>query len=147
MSENGLGSDLVHLAYVSTETAPLSSSEIRDLLEVARSRNSSEGLTGMLLHRDASFFQILEGTRVAIDLVFDSIVKDARHQRVNVILNEAIAHREFEDWRMAFIELDGIGLDELDGFSDYLMNDTTGFAFMQQATAVEKLMIQFKNML
>ena len=147
MNGNESDGDLVHLAYVSTETAEMGSNDLVDLLHVARKRNSAAGLTGMLLHRDDSFFQILEGARSDVDCVFASIQKDPRHQRITVILNEAITQREFADWGMAFIELDGIGLDELEGFSDYLTNDNSGFAFLQESTAVEKLMMQFKTML
>lgn len=112
-----------HLGYVSTQTMPLGSQELLGLLEAARKRNRGLGLTGVLLHRQDSFFQVLEGESSSVRQVFDSIQRDRRHHRVEVLFEGEIDEREFAEWQMAFVELDGVDVSSLPGFSDVLISD------------------------
>jgi hypothetical protein len=111
-----------HLGYVSTQTTELEPQELRGLLESARTRNRGLGLTGVLLHRQDSFFQVLEGDASAVRQVFDSIRHDPRHQRIEVLFEGEIDQREFADWQMGFVELDGVDVSSLPGFSDFMVS-------------------------
>jgi hypothetical protein len=112
-----------HLGYVSTQTTELGPQELLDLLGAARTRNRGLGLTGVLLHRQDSFFQVLEGDASAVRQVFESIQRDPRHQRVEVLFEGEIDEREFADWQMGFVELDGVDVASLPGFSDFLISE------------------------
>jgi hypothetical protein len=109
-----------HLGYVSTQTMRLGPKEVLGLLESARERNRDRDLTGILLHREDSFFQVLEGDAASVREVFERIREDPRHQRIEILFEGEIDEREFADWRMGFLELDGVDVESLPGFSDFL---------------------------
>ena len=52
---------MIHLCYVSTATRLMTQADLLDLLATARQRNKACDVTGMLLYKDMSFVQILEG--------------------------------------------------------------------------------------
>lgn len=134
------------LSYVSTQTREFDTSALTELLEAAREHNYSAGITGLLLHRDDSFFQILEGDKATIQGLFARIAADPRHQRVEIVAEGAIEEREFPDWRMAFIELDGQDLSALPGYSDLLNNTASAKAFLQSLSRSKKLALLFSVM-
>ena len=98
---------LFHLGYVSTEKQPMIADDLATLLKHASGRNQALGITGLLLHRDDSFFQVLEGDADSVRQVFESIRQDPRHHRIQVLFEGPIESREFTDWRMGFVDLDG----------------------------------------
>ena len=134
---------LFSLSYVSTQCRPFPADELQLLLLKARSFNDAKGITGLLLHREDSFFQILEGDEAAVRELFASICEDPRHERVEVVAEGAITSRDFNDWQMAFIELDGQDLSALPGFSDILKNTRTAKAFLQSLSRSKKLAMLF----
>jgi hypothetical protein len=62
-------------------------------------------LTGLLLHKDDRFVQVLEGREQVVRQLFATIQQDARHQAINILFEGDIAQREFADWSMGFREL------------------------------------------
>jgi|LNFM01.1.fsa_nt_gb hypothetical protein len=90
------------IVYSSAARANLGEDELKTILERARVRNARRDLTGMLLFRDGVFIQLLEGSEVEVDLVFESIRRDPRHHRVTTLVDEPITQRAFESWAMAF---------------------------------------------
>ena len=89
----------------------------------ALGRNQELDITGLLLHREGSFFQVLEGEEDAVRQVFDKIQRDPRHERIKVLFEGPIEAREFADWRMGFVDLNGVDVKNLPGFSDFLSDD------------------------
>ena len=134
------------LSYVSTQCRPFSANELLALLVVARRHNTAADITGLLLHREDSFFQILEGDEDAVRELFGRICNDSRHERVEVVAEGAIDKREFEDWQMAFFELDGQDLSALPGFSDLLDNTASAKLFLQSLSRSKKLAMLFSVM-
>ena len=110
---------LFHLGYVSTETGDLGSAGMVELLTEARRINTSRDITGLLLHRERSFYQVLEGAEVVVRLTFDSIEKDQRHTAIDVLFEGEVDEREFPDWQMGFLNLDGVDIETLQGYSDF----------------------------
>ena len=53
---------LFHLGYVSTETGDMGTQGMIELMAEARRINTERDITGLLLHREKSFYQVLEGT-------------------------------------------------------------------------------------
>lgn len=103
---------LRQIIYLSTASHPMTDDELEALLTAARKRNGELGVTGMLLYSDGEFLQALEGPPDALDKLLQSIRFDLRHCGMMVIADRRIAHRDFEDWSMAFRRLSG---DELRG--------------------------------
>lgn len=91
---------LVHCIYTSVEAHPFSEAEITQLVRESRMKNQQHGITGLLLHVEDTFFQILEGPAEAIRELYDKILLDSRHARITQIIFEPIARRYFGDSQM-----------------------------------------------
>ena len=137
---------LFQLAYVSTLCEPMSSGEVVDLLGKARAYNQSRDVTGLLLMRGDSFFQVLEGCIDDVQTVFERVTADPRHHRIEVLFREPLYEREFADWQMGFVELDGVDLSKLEGVSDFLTRDADPREMFTQLTRSKRLMLLFRQM-
>ena len=137
---------LFHLGYVSTETGYLRSAEMVQLLTEARRINTSRDLTGLLLHRDRSFYQVLEGAEDAVRQTFDSIEKDERHTAIDVLFEGEVDEREFPDWQMGFLNLDGADVETLQGYSDFLSREDNARDFLENLSRGKRLALMFRSM-
>lgn len=137
------GGALYCLSYVSTQSRPMTSVDLLGLLKHCRESNARIGVTGMLLHRDDSFFQILEGGEDEVRGLFAKISRDERHDRIEVVTEGHVTSREFTDWQMAFIELDDQDLSAMPGFSDLLSNTPEAREFLQSLSRSKKLALLF----
>lgn len=113
-------SQLIHLVYASAARADCSGDELERLLATASRRNSELGITGMLLHLEGSFFQVLEGEAEVVDRLFARIASDPRHGNVTLIVREPIATRAFGDWTMAYAALEAKEAASIAGAGDGL---------------------------
>ncbi|WP_181420039.1 MULTISPECIES: BLUF domain-containing protein [unclassified Curtobacterium] len=105
------------LVYTSTQTRPITDSELAQILAVGREKNTRLGVTGMLAHRDDNCIGIIEGEDDVVRERFDQVRADPRHTNVRVLLDEPITRRSFPDWSMAFQSLDPL-MHDVPGFSD-----------------------------
>ena len=137
---------LYHLGYSSTLSSPLVASELIGLLQSARKRNQELDVTGLLLHREDSFFQIIEGSRQNVLAVFDRICSDQRHERITVLFEGPTGAREFSDWRMGFVELDNVDVRLLPGFSNFLNEGLEPRRVLEELTRTRRLMLLFRAM-
>ncbi|KZC94538.1 MULTISPECIES: BLUF domain-containing protein [Clavibacter] len=106
--------------YTSTATRDLTDDDLAELLRQCVRNNERSGLTGMLLHRDGRFMQVLEGPDDAVRDVFSVIAADTRHSEVRLLLDEPIAERAFPAWKMAFRTVDDAMVARLEGYDDFL---------------------------
>lgn len=97
--------DLHHIAYLSTSRAPIDTNLIRSILDVARTKNRLNGITGILMSANCSFLQVLEGPKDAVEETFGRINEDTRHHGIIKLLDAPLRTRTFEDWSMAWGEL------------------------------------------
>ena len=137
---------IFHLGYVSTETGDLGSSGMVELLTEARRINTSRDITGLLLHRDRSFYQVLEGEEDVVRQTFDSIEKDERHTAIDVLFEGEVDEREFPDWQMGFLNLDGIDIGTLQGYSDFLSREDNAKDFLENLSRGKRLALMFRSM-
>ena len=117
------------LVYTSVATAPFSPDALRTLLNRARANNTAAGVSGMLLHVDGTFLQVLEGSDDTVHKLYTDIGKDPRHNRVLMLLTREIGERNFPDWSMGFFDASGTGTSlpgyrRTAGFTD-LVGDTS----------------------
>ncbi|WP_414171700.1 BLUF domain-containing protein [Clavibacter tessellarius] len=106
--------------YTSTATRDLTDDDLAELLRQCVRNNEESGLTGMLLHRDGRFMQVLEGPDDAVRDVFAVIAADTRHTEVRLLLDESITERAFPAWKMAFRTVDDATVARLEGYDDFL---------------------------
>jgi hypothetical protein len=137
---------LFHLGYVSIETGDLGSSGMVELLTEARRINTSRDITGLLLHRDKSFYQVLEGEEDVVRQTFDSIEKDERHTAIDVLFEGEVDEREFPDWQMGFLNLDGVDIGTLQGYSDFLSREDNAKDFLENLSRGKRLALMFRSM-
>lgn len=107
------------LVYDSRVTAPLSGPQLMELLEECRAHNAEHGITGVLLHEDGAFLQLLEGGERDVNELYARIRTDPRHSEVQTVWVSAGAQRHFSSWSMAFADLDHSALGH-PAFSDML---------------------------
>jgi hypothetical protein len=88
------------LLYVSRRQA--TEADIRDIVETARVRNARLQVTGALIATDTHFAQVLEGSRAAINELMDSILRDRRHEQIDVVQDRQADQRGFPTWSMAY---------------------------------------------
>ncbi|CAO1635359.1 unnamed protein product [Parajaminaea phylloscopi] len=122
---------LYQLVYTSSSrNRYLTPDVLQSILVKSRSRNASNDITGLLLYRDGSFAQFLEGPRDAVCATFHRIEADERHRGVIVVLQREIERRDFDSWRMAFRDLDFTMPEEN-------MDETTGQVGKRGATLAD----------
>lgn len=109
--------ELKQLVYTSVEARELSKSEIKEILASSRKNNAEKGITGLLLYRNHTFIQALEGEEQNVTDIFNAIKADKRHTEVATLWFESISNRHFPNWAMAFNNQDN---EELEGLSDFL---------------------------
>ncbi len=109
---------LIQVIYASAATEPFTTEALKALLAKARARNTLHGVTGMLVHHDGSFLQILEGPEAAVDQILEAIYRDPRHQRARELYRGAIKTREFDTWSMGFVD-NSFHAGSVVGFIDY----------------------------
>ena len=116
------------------------------LLTEARRINTSRDITGLLLHRDRSFYQVLEGAEDIVRQTFDSIEKDKRHTAIDVLFEGEVDEREFPDWQMGFLNLDGVDIETLQGYSDFLSREDNAKDFLENLSRGKRLALMFRSM-
>lgn len=94
------------LAYVSKAIKGIGDNEIGKLLDKAKVNNSLVNVTGMLLFRSGTFFQLLEGEKKSVLMIFQKISQDPRHEKIKILLETEIAdaNRIFPSWEMGLIQ-------------------------------------------
>ena len=98
---------MLQLVYVSNAVRAFTDDQLRDLLTKARAKNTSLNITGMLLHQDGAFLQMLEGEAAAVDSLFTRICGDGRHKAITMLVRTEVGGRTFSDWSMGFTDVKG----------------------------------------
>lgn len=93
------------LAYESTASASMTEASLQQILREARSNNEDLNITGLLLHTEGHFFQVLEGPESAVRELYATIRDDPRHTDVKAVHSTSVAERTFPEWKMALENL------------------------------------------
>ena len=125
--------NLIELAYTSRTSTLPSSTELLKILEEARGFNTLNNITGLLLYKNGSFFQVLEGPAETVEFLYQKIKRDLRHDKVKTLYQQPLAKRNFSDWAMMFHDISSLeGVDCLSETQDtpgYLPFDCPSTAF------------------
>lgn len=115
---------LIQLIYYSKNTLDADDrgqlTNLREILEKARAKNSPIGVTGYLIFDKAYFLQILEGEREAVFATYERIKGDRRHQQITLVETRDITMRSFADWTM------GAAMRSMDHQEVYLAHGIAG---------------------
>ena len=94
------------ICYVSTAAPEISDSEIEDILKLSSSNNNDDQITGILLFSNGNFFQVLEGDKKTVTILFEKIKEDGRHQNLIPIFKKEIENSKFNRYEEEFLSLD-----------------------------------------
>jgi hypothetical protein len=89
------------LLYVSRTPGELSPFELDRILTASRTNNAMLGITGLLVHIDGGFLQMLEGEERAVRELYARIATDRRHSDIRLLLDREWP-QAFGDWSMGF---------------------------------------------
>ncbi|WP_426265390.1 BLUF domain-containing protein [Sphingomonas sp. PWP1-2] len=76
---------------------------ISSILTKSQVNNAKVGVTGALMFNAGCFAQVLEGSRSAVERVFERIQQDERHGDVSLLAFDPTPSRVFENWSMGFV--------------------------------------------
>lgn len=91
------------ICYVSNKTEETSDKQVEQLLEGSFTNNTSSGVKGLLLYSEGNFFQIIEGERVFILDLFETIKKDPRHYGIIQVIGRDIEQDAFDGYKTDII--------------------------------------------
>jgi hypothetical protein len=113
---------LIRLIYISAATQPFNDEALAALLTQSRENNKKYDITGLLLYKNKTFIQLLEGEENQVFTLFNIIKQDRRHTATIRIREEVITHRDFGQWYMGFQNLDHYKQEQLPAYVEILDN-------------------------
>lgn len=93
---------IYQIAYMSAARPGMRDAEVHDILRASTANNRRDGLSGMLLLVDGTFFQVLEGEKDMVEKTYSRVAKDSRHSALIRVLERNRDERSFPDWTMGF---------------------------------------------
>lgn len=99
---------LVRCLYASRPAVPITGAVLNAILNQSRKNNPALGVTGLLCVSDEVFMQVLEGGRDEVCELYNTIVRDTRHQLVRLLSYEEITERGFANWTMGQVNISKI---------------------------------------
>lgn len=97
---------IFQLIYTCALTRSVSGTDLELIAETSRARNQQNGITGMLLCKDGSVLQVLEGEKTAITALYKKISEDHRITKPLILIQRETIEREFPKWSMGFKNAD-----------------------------------------
>ena len=88
--------------------------QLKKLIDKSEENNQDAGITGVLLATETHFLQVLEGGFDEINALFMQIVRDTRHDQVQLIAFDCVESRLFGGWTMHAIGIFEFNRDLLD---------------------------------
>lgn len=99
---------IVRMLYASRAAAPLGPAVIEEILAQSRRNNPPRGITGILCFSADQFIQVLEGGRDEVCELFNTLVRDPRHEQVRLLSYEEILERRFASWTMGHVDIEKV---------------------------------------
>jgi hypothetical protein len=116
---------MIRVTYVSREAPGLTSDKLLALVSQCHRNNPDKGLTGMLLHGNGTFLQVLEGDDHVVDTLMGAIAADPRHIDMKIVRRESVTRRQFADWSMGFERVTDESLKGVSGLHGFGLRNFT----------------------
>lgn len=131
--------------YSSTATKAFTVEELVTLLHKSQTNNAKVGLSGLLLHKNSQFMQLIEGPETAVRATLKKIESDSRHKNVTTLLEGFTDERQFSEWSMGFHDLNSPEVRSLHGFSEFLNTPLDGMEFKTSPSRSQRLLLMLKK--
>lgn len=93
---------LVQIIYSSRTPQTLTGKEMASIVSISRHNNGRAGITGALCYANDIFIQCLEGESLAVNALYQHLLKDTRHADLKIIDSKEIGKRRFQAWTMGY---------------------------------------------
>lgn len=96
------------IVYMSSATPDCDknvTSELKNIISVARRENAAHAITGLLFYLDRKFLQIIEGPEAKLRQLMTNIERDNRHRDLHYLIDTPVEMRGFKDWSMESFHL------------------------------------------
>ena len=113
---------LRRIIYTSKATSEYNKRDLLDLLHESRGYNSIDNISGVLMHRDGYFLQIIEGEDSLVEDLVKRIANDTRHDDIKIINDALVETRLFPDWSMGCADFEDPTLSLIPGISNEFNN-------------------------
>lgn len=134
------------LIYTSTAKSLMDERDLSQILRSARSSNSKNDITGLLVYHDGCFMQILEGPEAAVQRCYQRIQLDQRHRDCTLLAKDTVVSRMFSTWWMSYQ-----AFDDLSSFQKKQFADIRQFATelrkssLTESTKVNSILLAFMS--
>jgi len=91
------------ISYISNVSHKLSKEEIEIILSDAKTNNNNNGISGILIYADTTFFHTLEGEHDKIVALFKKIEDDDRHYNVLKLMETKSSKRRYNRFTSKYI--------------------------------------------
>lgn len=118
----------------------MSADALLALVTQCHRNNSGKGLTGMLLHGNGTFLQVLEGEASVVDALLETIGRDPRHTNMKTLRREDINARQYADWSMGFEQVTDRTLQQIPGLRNFGLRNFTTEYLIGHGDVVETLL-------
>jgi hypothetical protein len=132
---------IFQLCYISHAISPWAGNQLMNLLEKSREGNHALDITGLLLHDNGTFVQLLEGPEAAVGKLFAHIQVDPRHTDVEALFQATVDERTFPEWEMGFCDPRDVTLKNLPGYSTFF---SEGFSLQDFARGAKARLFFFQ---
>ena len=122
ISQNSGDDALISMVYISSAVRPFENAELLRMLSTFKANNERAGISGILLYKDRSFLQVLEGPSTAVHACYQKILRDPRHTNIAKVIEHPIEERAFGQWSMGFRSIGEDAPTDIEGFSQLLHN-------------------------
>ncbi len=96
--------EIDQILYCSLLSGPMDEAEIAALVQIAANLNRMDHLTGLLMHADGVFVQLIEGPRQAVNHLWARLLHDKRHRCiVQLYHRREVETRSCEGWDMRYV--------------------------------------------
>ena len=136
---------IYYCVYVSSAVNLMATEDLLSLLSTCRKNNSRLEITGMLLHKDGNFMQVLEGPESEVRSLIEKIKKDSRHRGIIILAEGYTDSRQFVDWSMGFHELNSPEAKLVPGYNEFLNVSLTEAEFASNSSRCQLLLQTFRN--
>ena len=118
----------------------MSADALLALVTQCHRNNTGKGLTGMLLHGNGTFLQVLEGEEIIVEPLLAVIERDPRHTNMKTLHRETISSRQYSDWSMGFEQVTDRTLKQIPGLRNFDLLNFTPEYLSQHSSVVETLL-------
>lgn len=110
---------MYRIIYLSSASDFVDEKELENLLLKARSYNIENDITGILLHIDGDFIQVLEGEKENVINLHNKISNDIRHKGIINVVKGEVEKRQFKDWSMGYKSTNYAEINKIDGLKEF----------------------------